>query len=300
MLGKTLLGEKYMAIKNLRVSLSALVGAVVAGIGISGAAQAAVFTGSLGVGEIATFKFEATGLFDILELSTDGSNFDTELGLYDASGNLIDDDDDGGTDLQSFIRVDDSPSLDGVLTAVLGGFDTIFGPTLADVTPGFSAGDFTLSIDTLALLQTIVITGPFASGSLEQFPIRPVDDLVRLTVDTQGSNFDTELGLYDADGNLVDDDDDGGLNLLSFLEVRPDQGNFDGDLTVVLGAFDTIFGPTVDDVETFSDSSGNFQVNINQFASTGGVKSVPEPATILGLLAVGGLGLTTKRKQKST
>lgn len=299
MLGKTLLGEKYMAIKNLRVSLSALVGAVVAGIGISGAAQAAVFTGSLGVGEIATFKFEATGLFDILELSTDGSNFDTELGLYDASGNLIDDDDDGGTGLQSLIRVDDSPSLNGVLTAVLGGFDTIFGPTLADVTPGFSAGDFTLSIDTWDLLQT-VITGSFASGSLEQFPIRPVDDLVRLTVDTQGSNFDTELGLYDADGNLVDDDDDGGLNLLSFLEVRPDQGNFDGDLTVVLGAFDTIFGLTVDDVFTTSDTSGNFQVNINQFASTGGVKSVPEPATILGLLAVGGLGLTTKRKQKST
>ena len=200
--------------------------------------------------------------------------------MYDSSGNLIANNDDGGLGLQSSLVVADSSSLDGVLTAVVGGFDTTFGATLDDITVGSSSGDYVLSIDTLDLLESTTVSGSFSSGELLSFSITPADNLDLITVDTEGSDFDTELGLYDADGNLIDNDDDGGLDLLSNITaLTSDGGNYNGSLTTVLGAFDTSYDPTIDDVTTTSTTSGKYQVNINQYASKGGVKAVPEPAT---------------------
>ena len=280
-------------------TLFVLAGSVVVAMVTAGSAEALTLTGSLGSGEVELFQFEATGLFEFLDVNTNGSNFDTELGLYDSSGNLIANDDDGGFGLQSSLFLADSPSLDGVLTAVVGGFNTTFGATLNDITAGSASGDYVLSLDTFDLLES-TFSGSFSNGELLSFNTTPVDDLAFITVDTEGSDFDTELGLYDADGNLIANDDDGGSGLLSNITAfTSDGGNYNGSLTTVLGAFNTFYGPTVDDVTSTSSTSGNYQVNIKQYASTGGVKkAVPEHNGVLSFLAFGtiAVGSTIKRK----
>ena len=57
-------------------------------------------------------------------IDTNGSDFDTELGLFDAEGNLLDFDDDGGDGLQS--RINAGTLADGTYYIAVGGFNTNF------------------------------------------------------------------------------------------------------------------------------------------------------------------------------
>lgn len=86
-----------------------------------------------------------------------------------------------------------------------------------------------------------------------------------LVIDTQ-STLDTEIGLYDASGNRIANNDDYAGSLLSHLGFG-DTADSQGDLTngtyyLAIAVFNTEFGNSDFNVTNFSDQSGNVQVSI--------------------------------------
>lgn len=94
------------------------------------------------------FKFNLSAeTHDFLDLSTFGSSFDTEIGIYDAAGTLIASNDDDGALLTSLLQFD-PPAVPaaGQYFVFVGGYNTAFGATGFGVTPGTAAGTYQLSI----------------------------------------------------------------------------------------------------------------------------------------------------------
>ena len=96
-----------------------------------------------------------------------GSDFDTELGLYDQAGNLIANNDDFGG-LQSLIDVAGDTAflgLDpGTYFVALGGFNTAYGTTDFGVTAGTAAGDYELAIN-----GNMLSSGTLGTGEIQWF-----------------------------------------------------------------------------------------------------------------------------------
>ncbi|MEL6739822.1 MAG: DVUA0089 family protein [Planctomycetota bacterium] len=128
------------------------------------------------------------------------------------------------------------------------------------------------------------------------------------TVDLVGAgNIDTEIGLYDAAGNLVANDDDGAFATASLLSFGDGSGRDDldeagsaatagqdgavlaaGTYFLAIGEFNVDFNPTAFDVvSTGADTGGT--IVLTYFSS------IPSPAG-LGLLAAGGLVATRRRR----
>ncbi len=123
-----------------------------------------------------------------------------------------------------------------------------------------------------------------------------------LDIDSETSNFDTEIGLYTSTGALIASDDDDGSGTqsqLSFGQTAPTRtigtsvgGNGrDGALGpgtyyIAVGGFNTTFGPDFNVTTTSTNTTGVFNLNIRT--------NVPEPAS-LALLALGGLALIRRR-----
>ena len=139
-------------------------------------------------------------------------------------------------------------------------------------------------------------------------------DLTYLDLAT-ASDMDTELGLYDAAGNLIANDDDDGIGLLSVLSFGTGSGlmlgdsfNLGGDgiangedgalagglYYLAIGEFQTNFGATGFDVtSTGSDIGGEYTINFYTDASA--PTGVPVPAT-LALLGIGLVGFGIRRR----
>lgn len=100
-------------------------------------------TGTLAASTVAWQSFVYSGVGGFT-LSSIGSTFDTELGLYNANGQLIVTDDDGGGSLTSLIS---SPAGLGAGTyyLALGGFNTTFGANNFAITPGTAGGTYRLN-----------------------------------------------------------------------------------------------------------------------------------------------------------
>lgn len=126
------------------------------------------------------------------------------------------------------------------------------------------------------------------------------------TIDTIGTSFDTELGLYDSDGNLLDTNDDigGGVlqSELALANLNP------GLYYVAFGAWNTVFADGFD-VTTSATTAGDYTLNYDGDTYSGSLASgsvdffsfvvaVPEPssATIAGLAL---LGLCFSRRRTS-
>jgi hypothetical protein len=151
------------------------------------------------------------------------------------------------------------------------------------------------------------VVRPLAAGQVKWFKINLAEAAANeldkyLDIDTEGTSFtnavnDTELGLYDAWGNLVATDDDDGSAYLSQLSfgmqnpARPAVGNsqayngrdgdlFSGDYYLAVAGHNAIFGAGFG-VTTNSTAIGDLHV-------TFGTNLVPEPAA-LALLALGAL-----------
>lgn len=84
-----------------------------------------------------------------VDINTFGSSYDTELGLYDADGALLANNDDTGG-LQSQIL---SSLADGTYYVAVGGYNTAFASGFA-VTPGSAAGDLLLAVNGLTAAAT--------------------------------------------------------------------------------------------------------------------------------------------------
>jgi hypothetical protein len=95
----------------------------------------------------------AEGSYDI---DTFGSNFDTELGLYDSTGNLIANNDDAGGGLQSQVI---ESLTEGTYFVVVGGFNTVFGNQGWAVGAGTRSGDYLLNINGVEVASSFLPSG---------------------------------------------------------------------------------------------------------------------------------------------
>lgn len=127
------------------------------------------------------------------------------------------------------------------------------------------------------------------------------------TVDLVGAgNIDTEIGLYDAAGNRIADDDDGAFSTASLLSFGSGSGRADldengaaaaagqdgtlaaGTYYLAIGEFNVDFFDTNFDVEsTGSDIGGEIALNI--------FTNVPAPSSA-ALLGLGGLVAARRRR----
>jgi len=106
-----------------------------------------VSRGTLSVGDHITTCIDAA-VDDVFYVSTCGSDFDTELGGYDSSCNLIKENDDS-CGLQSIMTGATSVSPGEQLSIVLGGYNTDYpvsggSPPLCGATGGGNGGSYTL------------------------------------------------------------------------------------------------------------------------------------------------------------
>lgn len=102
------------------------------------------------IGEAGSYDFDTTGSVFQLGSSTSG-NVDTELGIWDASGTLLAQNDDGGTGFFSRILIDLTA---GTYFVGISEFNTIFTDNFLNRLTGFESGeiaDLILNIDGVQL-----------------------------------------------------------------------------------------------------------------------------------------------------
>lgn len=121
-------------------------------------------------------------------------------------------------------------------------------------------------------------------------------------INTFGSNFDTEIGLYSSTGALISNNDDAGAGLQSQITPTLALGTY----YIAVGGFNTIFNSAGWDV-VGGAASGLFDLNVNGFASiedqalaSGTVKwysfnVVPTPGSF-ALLGLAGLAAGRRRR----
>jgi len=222
-----------------------------------------------------------------LTLDTIGSAVgDTELGIYDAAGILVGlNDDIGGGIFHSRVVVGNLPA--GTYYAAVSAYNTTFGPADFAVSGGGESGEIALNYsDGLDLAGTATgsLDGADAAGGVAWFSFEIVNLLIPppandlgiigndtsvITLDTSRSEiFATELGLYDASGNLLDSAGDPGAGRpvpeLRFENLPA------GTYYVAASAYNTSFRPHFD-VNVLLSQSGEITLNYNGGSATASV-----------------------------
>ncbi|MBC8140195.1 MAG: hypothetical protein H7Y38_02000 [Armatimonadetes bacterium] len=100
-------------------------------------------TGTLAASTVVWQSFVYSGIGGF-SLNTDGSGFDTELGLYNSNGQLVVTDDDSGLGTASLINAPANLAA-GTYYLALGGFDTGFAAANFAVTPGAAGGAYRIN-----------------------------------------------------------------------------------------------------------------------------------------------------------
>ncbi len=239
---------------------------------------------------------------EVVTLSTAGSNFDTEIALYDANGTLIQADDDGGPGTQSeIVRTLGA----GTYRLGVGGFNIIFanGPSITYPAGCADSGNAVVAISSASGL----FSGPtaVASGRTRwfEFTVQETADCDNdgildsqefdcdsdgvpddcqifdfdfgggvvgtsdqtIIINTIGSSFDTEIAVWDSNGLLLAQNDDIAFPNLQSEIVRA----YDpGDYLLCVAGYNTVFSDFAPDF-----MSGGVQVNVDG-CSAGGLISL--------------------------
>jgi MAM domain, meprin/A5/mu/Secretion system C-terminal sorting domain len=83
-----------------------------------------------------------------------------------------------------------------------------------------------------------------------------------LTVDTITSDFDTEIGIYDTDGNLIGTNDEGGTGI-DPQSLFTELGLANGTYYIAAGASSTTFGPDFVVTSTNTTQTGTLYINVS-------------------------------------
>ena len=218
-----------------------------------------------------------------LNFDTFGSNFNTELAIYDLFGTLLHENDDAGGGQQSEISIPGG-LLEGAYYAVLAGNDVIFDPGPL-VSTGGAVGDYVVNYSRGSAAPGVQ-TGTTTAGSETQetrwflFSIGglpdPVIDLGTiananepLEINSLTSGFDTELGLFDSSGFLFATNDDGGGTLQSVMTFE--NGLAAGTWFVALGGYNTVYGDGF--AVTAGSAGGGYTLNHPLGMETGALNS---------------------------
>ncbi len=169
--------------------------------------------GSIRAGGNAEYTFTgSTG--DIVTIALNSRDFDAFLELYGPGGQMIAQDDDGGSGLNSLIRAFRLNS-NGVHTIRARSFNNR------------SSGAFTLTLEgtrASAPQQTTISYGETVNGfigvggSADYTFSANAGDTVTITLNS--SDFDAYLELYGTSGQMIADDDDGGSGLNSMIRSQ--------------------------------------------------------------------------------
>ncbi|HAG84424.1 MAG TPA: VPLPA-CTERM sorting domain-containing protein [Cyanobacteria bacterium UBA12227] len=230
------------------------------------------FLESLSPGEVDSFRIPNLTPFRgfLAQIDNSSSGVDTILGSFDENGNLITFDDDSGMGVASALGGSVNP--DGTLNLRVTGY--------ADFSLSNNhsqSGDYKLS----------VLMGDYVEGDVDFFSFSNLLGGSPFTAQITFGGFDSILGWFDDDGNLITADDDSGEGVLSLINgIVPRSGNL-------------IFGVT--GFEDFDINGGHLEVGSYTLSlevnSTS--QSVPEPTSVLGLVGVGMMGVGAKLKRKT-
>ncbi|NEQ77973.1 MAG: PEP-CTERM sorting domain-containing protein [Okeania sp. SIO2C9] len=169
-----------------------------------------------------------------------------------------------------------------------------------------------LSNDGTSLVQAGADAG---NGNLDFFnftlddDIDNINDWLNIATNTLNNN-DTDIGLYDANGFKVAEDDDGGPlfdSELSFGGADPlaapdktpgvDGTLLAGDYTLVVSGWNANFTTNINDIVAGTqDLPTSYTLTITNFDDD--IQSTPEPTGILGFLAMGAFGWLSGLKRK--
>lgn len=145
---------------NANLNLAAIVAPSATSVFLGGS-----LSGNLGAGEVKWYSFSYGGGAGFT-IDTEGSAIapsnDTELGLYDSSGNLLVEDDDGGTGLLSLL--DSGPLPAGTYYLAMGGFNTTFGAGWQATSTSTNSGPFNINGIMIPEPGTLTLAG--AAGLL--------------------------------------------------------------------------------------------------------------------------------------
>lgn len=201
------------------------------------------------------FVATRTGRMTISQSASTGSNLDTYLYVYDANGNMIASDDDSGTGLNSRTQID----------VVAGRTYYVRADAYGSSTGAYQLGFSTAVVDDhgndFNHATRISLNSGGAgtqAGNIEQNGDQDMIRFVatqtgRMTIAqnaTSGSNLDTYLYVYDANGNMIASDDDSGPGYNSLVQI------------------DVVAGRTYYvRADAYSTSTGAYQLS---FSTTGG------------------------------
>ncbi|WP_299335587.1 T9SS type A sorting domain-containing protein [uncultured Psychroserpens sp.] len=211
---------------------------------------------------------------------TETSDFDTEIGIYDNLGNLIGNDDDGGTGTLSSFTALGLPA--GTYYIAAGGFNTTFASGYDVSSSSTAVGSLVINASTPAppapaTVASLSLTGCSDSDSYSAAYDGAADGVVWLeltydggcteaTFDTLLSDFDTEIGVYDSNGFLIANNDDFGSPQSSITEAGLPAGTY----YIALGGFNTTYSDGFD-----ATTSNSLTGNLEFVASTPGLSCAP-------------------------
>lgn len=214
-----------------------------------------------------------------------GSDFDTEIAIWQLSGTLMADNDDAvpGSVLQSSLNMLLPP---GVYYTSVSGYDTVLGPNFQADTDFFSeGGNVTATLNVEGGSQVINISTTIEAGNANlgevkyyRFQIPGLfehQDLGTVSydgfveIDTCGSDFDTEIGVWNLDtGEFIDFNDDASDNgggsacdgsLQSYLSMRLPTGRY----ALSVSGFGTEFDEGFAAITTNDSANGSMTGMVN-------------------------------------